>query len=129
MGIFSKHIPPHKLHPEILHWQEGDEIKARNVVLNNPLSIIVAFEDGNLNIIYNFKAITRDGFIIISEKETEQLHKVPFKKFIKTAKNLSLINRTIQQDLVHNQDYMELIESFQTAYKELEESDNPKLID
>ena len=74
------------------------------------------------------KAITRDGFIIISEK-TGHLHKVPFKKFIKTAKNLSLINRTIQQDLAHNQDYMELIESFQTAYKELEESDNPKLID
>ncbi len=129
MGIFSKHIPPHKLHPEILHWQEGDEIKARNVTLNNPLSLLAAFENGNLNKIYIFKAITRDGFIIISENNTGRLHKVPFRKFIKTAKNLSLINRVIQQELVHNQDYMELIESFQTAYKELEESDNPKLID
>jgi hypothetical protein len=129
MGIVHRNIPPHKLHPDVLHWKEGDEILARNVKLKGLFSKIVAFENGKLNIGYLFKAITNDGFIIVAEKENRNLHKIEFARFIRKAKNLSFKNRSIEQDLDHSKEYMELIDTFQNAYKELEESDKPKLLE
>jgi hypothetical protein len=132
MGFFKKDkkgIPPHKLHPDVLHWKEGDEIVARNVKLKGWFSKIIAFEDGYLNMTYLFKAVTDDGYIIVEEKESNNLHKVEFRKFIKKANNNSLINRSIKQDLNHSKDYMELIDNFQQAYTDLEESDKPKLLE
>lgn len=126
MSIFGKHLPPHKLHPDILHWREGDELFARNVKLKGWFSKLMAFETGNLNAAYYFKAITDEGVIVVAEKESGHLHKVKFEKFIKKATNLSFVNRAIEQDLKTSQNYMELMENFQQAYNELEEADKLK---
>ncbi len=125
----GKNLPPHKLHPDVLHWREGDEIVARNVKLKGWFSKLMAFENGILNMTYLFKAITNDGYIIIAEKESGNLHKTEFRKFIKKAKNNSFINRAIEQDLDKSKEYMELIDTFQQAYTELQESDKPKLLE
>lgn len=129
MGILSKdHQAPHTWYPEILHWQEGDEIKARNANAKNWFSKLMAFEVGKLNIFYFYKGVTSDGYIIVEEKETGHLHKLVFKKFIKNAANLSYKNRTINLDINHSKDYMVLMEEFQKAYLELQEGDNQKLL-
>ncbi|WP_018128012.1 hypothetical protein [Balneola vulgaris] len=122
-------VPPHKLHPDILHWKEGDEIEARNVNISGFFSLLSAIEVGNVNRLYLFKAITDDGLIIVMDKETGQLYKVLFKKFIKKATNISLLNRKIECDIDNSQGYMELMKTFQKAYNELEASDKPKLLD
>jgi len=131
MGIFSeKYTPaPHIRYPEILHWQEGDEIRARNANARNWFSKLMAFEDGHLNILYLYKGVTSDGFIIVEEKESGHLHKLKFGSFIKRATNLSFKNRRIHSDINETKEYMNLIEEFQKAYLELEESDTKKLIE
>ena len=131
MGLFRrKNIPAHKLHPDVLHWREGDEIVARNIKVKGPISKVMAFEVGKLNITYYYKGLTDDGFIILEEKETGHLDKVAFKKFIKHAKNMSFKNRSLKQDLEQSKDHMELIDEFQKAYNELQVSDkNRKLLE
>lgn len=126
MGFFSSNklqIPPHKLHPEVLHWKEGDEIVARNIKVKSLFSKLMAFETGKLNIVYYYKGLTSDGFVIVEEKESGHLDKVEFYKFIKHAKNKSVKNRILTQDLEQSRDHMELIDEFQKAYNELEASD------
>ncbi len=132
MGLFrnkKKRAAPHTWYSEILHWKEGDTIVARNVRVKNWFSLVIAFEDSNLNLNYLYKSITRDGFIIIEEKDTGELHRVRFDTFIKHAKNISFNNRYIASEIDGSKEYMMLVEEFQTAYKDLEEKDNPKLLD
>lgn len=130
MGILStKHQAPHSWYPEILHWQEGDEIRARNANAKSWFAKLMAFEDGRLNIFYYYKGVTSDGFIIVQEKETGHLHKLIFKKFIRKAINLSLKNRMIHSDMGTSKEYMVLMEEFQKAYLELQEGDEKKLLE
>lgn len=132
MGFFKrtkKNLPPHKIHPDVLHWKEGDELVYMNVVLNGPFEIdIDSYEEKNKK--YGFyKILTSEGYIIIEEKESGNLSKYEFRKFIKAAKNISFQNRIISLEIKESNNYMELIESFQKAYTELQESDNPKLLE
>ncbi len=73
--------------------------------------------------------MTSEGYIIIEEKESGNLNKYEFRKFIKAAKNISFQNRVISLEIKESKNYMELIDSFQKAYTELQESDNPKLLE
>ncbi|MEQ9264578.1 MAG: hypothetical protein RLN81_05115 [Balneolaceae bacterium] len=124
MSFFrKKEQPSHLLYPDILHWKEGDEIKARNANITGPFSKLMAFETGKLNLIYLYKGLTDDGFIIVEEKDNGQLHKVNFRRFLKHAKNISFKNRAIEQDLDQSKNYMELIDEFQKAYTELQDGD------
>ncbi len=125
----KKGAPPHTWYPEILHWKEGDEVRARNVANKGPLSTIILFEEGELNVVYLYKGVTNDGFIVIEEKDTGHLHKVLFQKFIRKAENLTLKNRSINHLLNESKEYMELITEFQSAFSELSDSDRPKLLE
>ncbi len=124
----QKNQAPHIWYPEILHWHEGDEIRARNANAKNWFSKLMAFEVGRLNIFYYYKSVTSDGYIIVEEKETGHLHKLIFKKFIRKATNISFKNRSIHSDIDTSKEYMALMEEFQKAYVELQESDNQKLL-
>tara|TARA_R110001599_G_scaffold8255_1_gene39990 strand:- start:19723 stop:20121 length:399 start_codon:yes stop_codon:yes gene_type:complete len=132
MGFFKrtkKKLPPHKLHPDVLHWREGDELVYMNVVLNGPFEIdIDSYEEKNKKYAF-YKSLSSEGYIIIEEKESGNLSKYEFRKFIKAAKNISFQNRIISLEIKESNNYMELIESFQKAYTELQESDNPKLLE
>ncbi len=131
MGLFKnkkKGAPPHTWYPEILHWQEEDEIRAFNVERNWFYATFFLIEEPQgLEVLYLYKGLTYDGLIVLEEKETGLLHKVDFYKFIKRARNLSLKNRSINQTLNQSKEYMELISEFQTAFSELSDSDKPKL--
>ncbi|MEQ8578378.1 MAG: hypothetical protein RIC57_07995 [Balneola sp.] len=136
MGFFKndkKGKPPHKIHPEVLHWKENDEIENidfQKMERKSKFNTVVMRIDGVTPMtIYLYKSLTNDGFIIVEEKETQHLHKIEFERFVEQCNNLSLKSRWIEQDLDHSKEYMELIESFQKAYSELEESDKPKLLD
>ena len=130
MSFFKKkNLPPHKIHPEVLHWKEGDELVYMVVVLNGPFEInLDSYEEKNKKHGF-YKSLTSEGYIIVEEKESGNLSKYEFRKFIKAAKNISFQNRVISLEIKESKNYMELIETFQRAYKELEESDKPKLIE
>lgn len=130
MGIFQKKetSAPHIEFPEILHWHEGDRIKARNVTMKGLLSKMTAIETGEYILIYIYKGITRDGFIIVESEADNVAHKTELKKFLKKAENLSLKNRSIYSDLESSNEYMKLMEEFQRAYLELKEADDQKLL-
>lgn len=126
---------PHVWYPEILHWKEGDEIRSFDygeIENNNYIQNLMLRIDGIIDKdaiptnVYLYKGITDRGFIIIAEKDSGRLYKIQFKKFIKNAINLSLRDRSIEQDLKSSKEYMELINTFQKAYHELEESDKTK---
>lgn len=139
MRLFKKNNkksnPPHTWYPDILHWREGDAIRCIDygeVEYNNYIQNLMLRIDGMIDEdavpmnVYLYKGITDRGFIIIAEKDSGRLHKIEFKKFIKNAINLSLRNRSIEEDLSYSKEYMELIDSFQKAYNELQESDEAK---
>ena len=136
MGLFNNHIknvPPHKLHPQILHWREGDEIENidfQKMAHKNKFMAVVMRIDGVIPMTtYLYKSLTSDGFIIVEDKESKHLQKVAFEKFIKKASNMSLKSRWVEQELQDSKEYMELIDNFQQAYIELEESDKSKLLE
>ena len=132
MGLFTnkkKGRAPHSWYPEILHWKEGDEVIARNVHPKNPLTKLIAFESGKLNLTYIYRGLTADGRIIVEEKDSGEYHKLLFYKFVKKAKNITLKGRMITHELDTSNEYMELMQEFQKAYTELETSDKPKLLD
>lgn len=136
MGLFKntkKSIPPHKLYPEILHWRDGDEIENidfhKMERVNKFNAILMRIDRVTPLATYLYKSLTSDGFIIVEEKETKHLQKIKFDKFVKQANNLSLKSRGVEQDLDYSKEYMELIDTFQKAYIELQESDKPKLLE
>lgn len=126
MGLFNrkKNLPPHKIHPDVLHWKEGDELVYMPIM--NGLIVsgmeVDAYPERNKRRAL-FKSFTPDGFIIVEEKETGNLAKYKFYKFIKVSRNTSHQNRTITSDIEDSKEYMELIDEFQKAYNELEASD------
>ena len=127
MALFrktNKGIAPHIGYPEIMHWQAGDEIVARNIHAKNPLQKLVAYEDGVLNITYIFKSVTADGFILVEEKESGEPHKADFYTFVKKAKNITLKKRLMSSELNDSNEYMELMSEFQKAFDELQSADN-----
>lgn len=131
MGIFNKSSAkaPHLLHPEILHWKEGDIIRARNVKAKGIFSKLNALETGTFTRNYVYKGITSDGFIIVEDEADKEIHKTDLQSFLKKAENLSLKNRTILTELNTSSDYMELIAEFQKAYLELsDQSEESKLL-
>lgn len=132
MGLFKKkkNLPPHKIHPDVLHWKEGDEIVYMILVMNGPIVIDTdSYGESNKMRGY-FKTLTPEGHIIIEEKETGNLNKYEFRKFIRAAKNISFQNRTFAAEIDNSKEYMELMSEFQKAYEELQASDkNPKLLE
>lgn len=60
----------------------------------------------------------------MADKESGNLEKVRLRKFLKHAKNASLQNRALKNDIENSEEYMELIQHFQQAFNELQESDN-----
>ncbi|MCR9133186.1 MAG: hypothetical protein NXI08_11445 [bacterium] len=131
MGIFNKSSTkaPHLQHPEILHWKEGDIIRARNVKAKGIFSKLNALETGALTRNYEYKGITSDGFIIVEDEADKEIHKTDLQFFLKKAENLSLKNRTILTELDTSSEYMELIAEFQKAYMELsDQSEESKLL-
>lgn len=135
MGLFrstKKALAPHIVHPKILHWKEGDEIVTidygKLAGKNRFHKLTMHLDWVTPKTTYFYKSITQDGFIIIKEKETEQLHKIDFIEFIKQAKNISFQNRSIENDLEQSNEYMELIGEFQKTFTELVASDKKKLL-
>ncbi len=123
----KKGAPPHIAFPEILHWQEGDSIVSKESMYINWLSVVIA-DDDDFSLHYVYKSVTRDGFIILEEEETGKLVKRRFDLFIKVSNNLSYNNRHLTSEIHQSKEYMSLIQEFQTAYKELEETDKTKLL-
>lgn len=126
MSLFKKRkeIYPHKVNSQLMHWREGDEIFARNIKAKSWFSKMIAFERNSLNIIYIFRGLTKNGSVILEEKETGHLEKTELRKFLKYAKNKSLKNRLLKNDLDESKEYMELLETFQKAFDELQEADD-----
>ena len=73
-----------------------------------------------------FVGVNSEGKIFVKD-EKENLLEFDFYRFIKKARNESLVNRMIQDRITGTENYMELMKSFQQAFDELQEEDqHPK---
>lgn len=134
MGIFDnnkKGKPPHIWYPDILHWQEGDEIYCwgimsafglKNFSWANYHKYVDAISATSKGTFY-YKSVDKNGHIFL-EDENGNIVQFEFWRFIKKARNESLKSRQTQERLKESQEYMELMEEFQNAFNELQESDN-----
>jgi hypothetical protein len=133
MGIFSnnkKGTPPHTWYPDILHWQEGDEIYCWGIMsafglMNFSIANYHKYDDSSgaaAKGTFYFKSVDENGNIFL-EDENENIVQFEFWRFIKKARNESLKSRQKQQQLKESEEYMDLIYKFQKAFNELQESD------
>ncbi len=134
MGFFSnskKGKPPHTWYPDILHWKEGDEIYCWGII--SALGIgnfswanyhkYVDSLSGTAKGTFHFKSVDKEGNIFLEDKEGN-LVQFEFWRLIKKARNESLKSRRIEGQVKQSEEYMELMKEFQTAFNELQESDN-----
>ncbi|MEO9884734.1 MAG: hypothetical protein ABJR05_13595 [Balneola sp.] len=130
----KKGRPPHTWYPDILHWREGDQvycwniakaigyIKARSADYSK-YAQVVGFDYNYGKATFKFKSVDETGKIYL-EDEDGLLVEFEFYKFIRAAKNESLVSRKVEQNQKNSENYMELMENFQHAFDELQESDN-----
>lgn len=134
MGIFSndkKGKPPHTWYPDILHWQEGDEIYCWGIMSalglkNFSWATYHKYVDslsGTAKGTFYYKSVDKQGNIFLEDK-TGNIVQFEFWRFIKKARNESLRSRQIEGQVKQSKEYMELMKEFQKAFNELQESDN-----
>lgn len=134
MGIFNndkKGKPPHTWYPDILHWQEGDEIYCWGIMsalgwMNFSMATYHKYIDslsGTAKGTFYYKSVDEQGTIFL-EDENGNIVEFEFWRFIKKARNESLKSRQIEGRVKQSKEYMELMEEFQKAFNELQESDN-----
>lgn len=137
MGLFrnkKKGVPPHTWYPEILHWQEGDDIFCWNILSargKTDWSEFHRFEKSSMGYpVGNFKyqGVTKDGMVFVEDRDGN-LMEFEFYRFIRKARNESLKTRKVAARVHETKEYMDLIDNFQKAFDELQEEDNhPKRI-
>lgn len=123
----KKNTAPHKWYPDILHWKKGDEVFCWNIVYASGKIFSADYhryvnEAGRAKATFYYEGISSNGNIILKDKE-DHFVEFEFYRFIKKARNESLKNRNLSQKIQESSEYMELIEAFQKAFEELEESD------
>ena len=134
MGLFTnkkKGKPPHTYYPDILHWSEGDQIycwsvlgamnsfKAKHADYNKYTDQTSPFGKA----MFTYKGVDESGIVYL-EDEDGHLIEFEFYRLIKKARNETLNKRKLQQKLKGSTKYMELMNSFQRAFNELQEADN-----
>lgn len=95
---------PHEQYPQIMHWQEGDEIRASRFW-------------------FRLISITADGWVYGRNVTNEHKFGEPLWMVIRDGSNLSLNDRQINETLKASNDYMELLKHFNAAFAELQERD------
>lgn len=137
MGLFTnkkKGKPPHTWYPDILHWREGDQVYCWNIAkaigYMKARSADYSKYAQNNGIDYGygkatlkFKSVDENGNIYLEDEDGIMVH-FEFYKFVKAAKNESFLSRKVEQYQKKSDHYMELMENFQHAFDELQESDN-----
>jgi len=134
MRIFSnnkKGKPPHTWYPDILHWKEGDEIYCWGIMsafglMNFSMANYHKYVDSNsakAKGTFYFKSVDENGNIFLKD-EKGNIVQFEFWRFIKKARNESLKSRKIEKQVKESEEYMELMDEFQKAFNELQESDN-----
>ena len=137
MGLFTnkkKGQPPHTWYPDILHWREDDQVFCWNIAkaigyMNANSSDLYKYlhkdgmQTGYGKATFKFKSVDETGKIYLEDGDG-LLVEFEFYKFIKAAKNESLISRKVEQNQRNSKDYMELMDNFQHAFDELQEKDN-----
>jgi hypothetical protein len=142
MSLFRnkrKGVAPHTWYPEILHWREGDKINCWNIVQVINVSgrkfdwgtYRKYTTNGNASgqHMFTYKSVDQTGKIYL-EDEDRQLAEFEFYRLIKYARNETLKTRKLEQRVLESQPYMELMDNFQQAFKELQAEDNhPKRLE
>ena len=134
MGIFNndkKGKPPHTWYPDILHWQEGDEIYCWGIMsafglMNFSMANYHKYVDsisGYAKGTFYFKSVDEQGNIFLKD-ESGNIVQFEFWRFIKKARNESFKSRKVKERVKKSEEYMELMKEFQKAFNELQESDN-----
>ena len=132
MGLFrnkKKGVPPHTWYPEILHWQEGDEVFCWNIISargKTDWSEFNRFEKSSMGYpmgTFKYKGVTKDGAVFVEDVEGN-LMEFEFYRFIKKSNNESLKSRKVSARINETTEYMDLISNFQQAFDELQEQDN-----
>lgn len=134
MGIFNndkKGKPPHTWYPDILHWQEGDEIYCWGIMsalgwMNFSMANYHKYVDSDSGFAkgtFYYKSVDEQGTIFL-EDENGNIVEFEFWRFVKKARNESFKSRQIEGRVKQSKEYMELMEEFQKAFNELQESDN-----
>lgn len=130
----KKGKPPHTWYPEILHWREGDKISCWNIAkaigymkgkskdlykyMSGAEQMYGGFGKGT----FLYKSVDESGHIYLEyEGETVQFE---FWRFIKAAENDSLKSRMLEDNVKNSKKYMELMDTFQHAFDELQEADD-----
>ncbi|HBX65938.1 MAG: hypothetical protein CL670_03915 [Balneola sp.] len=136
MGFFKndkKGKPPHTWYPEILHWQEGDQVYCWNIakaiglakVKSKDISKYISPNEVIGKVTFTYKSVDENGEIYLTDPDGILKH-FEFWRFIKYAQNETLKSKMTEEKQKGSKEYMELISNFQKAYTELAESDNSK---
>lgn len=134
MGLFKnkkKGVAPHIWYPDILHWREGDNLYCWNILsaMGNSKISWPEFHKyapaggGYAKAFFTFEGVDANGKIYVKDEDGDMLE-FEFYRFIKKARNESLKNRMLELKLKGTTDYMELMNTFQKAFNELQEGDN-----
>lgn len=134
MGLFTnkkKGQPPHTWYPDILHWREGDKkicwniAKAIGYTKAKPQDYYKYLDNtgtGFGKATFTYKSVDGQGNIYL---ETDgNIVQFEFFRFVKVAQNENLASRKLENQFLNSGKYMELMENFQHAFDELQESDN-----
>lgn len=135
MGIFNndkKGKPPHTWYSDILHWQEGDEIYCWGIMsafgwMNFSMANYHKYLDalsGTAKGTFYYRSVDKQGTIFL-EDGNGNIVEFEFWRFIKNARNESFKSRQTEGRVKQSKEYMQLMEEFQKAFNELQESDNP----
>jgi len=89
---------PHEIFPEIMHWEEWDEL-------------VIGLQT------YSYRSIGNDGNLYIS-RFGGVVEKINIKQAHNIC-NISLRNRRLHKEIDETEEYMQLIRDFQSAYKEI----------
>jgi hypothetical protein len=98
---------PHEQYPEILHWQEGDEICAIP----------------SMRFWFNLIRITENGWVYGNNCLDHHRFSEPLWMVMRDGINLSLKDREINEALKQSDEYMQLIAAFNDSFNELQERD------
>lgn len=97
---------PHEKYPELLEWEQGDSIRLE-------ITLSTDFPYTRMS----FRAMTEDGYIYLSGYG--EVYKYRATYLMRYARNQSLQDRRLSQEIRDSPEYMELIRNFQEALREL----------
>ena len=77
--IHGDNRPPHEIFPEILHWQEGDDVESYFMMFGS------------------YESVSEDGYVYI-RNIGDHLHKYHIRRVAKAFKNKSLRDRMLEDE-------------------------------